>query len=406
MQFEKSSQPDRLLAAISIAVFTLSPAFDGRQPPPDNRSFIIASEPKSGAPIAENTTFRRFSYQQIIMGGKASATLYAPDEKTARTAARDAFKAMNRFDSILSDYRKNSEAMRACNAAKDASPTSPIAVHISPELAQTLKKSQHFSEITNGAFDITVGPLSNLWRNARKTCIKPDPLTLAVAKQSVGYRKITSMEIPPVQGARIVAPKQPPHEPGPYLIFHAPNIRLDFGAIGKGLAADKALRILRDSHRITRALINMGGDLRIGDPPPGRAGWNIEIETFTRNPNHPDQTLTLANCAVATSGDLEQFIEFEGLRYSHIINPATGLGLTHRIASTVVAPDGATADALASATCVLGMTKSIRLTNQLAGVEARIATINSTGLTSIATSAHFPRSKKHKPEESHRVPKK
>ena len=397
MRSDDSSPPDRLIAATSIAVFALCLPFGCRQAPADNRSFIIASDSKSDAPTHKNVEFQRFSYQQIIMGGKASLTLYAPDQESAKAAARDAFQAMNRLDAVLSDYRSNSESMLACAIAKDASPTTHVAVHISSELADAIKKSQHFSEITNGAFDLTVGPFSKLWRSTKKTNVKPDPLTLSIAKQSVGFRKITTSNTPLVQGAQIVAHKQPPPEPGTYLIFHAPNMRLDFGGIGKGLAADEALRILHQNHHITRALINMGGDLRIGDPPPGRNGWSILIETF--NPDHPDQNLTVTNCAVATSGDLEQFIELDNIRFSHIINPATGLGLSQRIASTVIAPNAATADALASATCVLGISKSIRLIEQLNEIEARIATINSTGLTSIATSAGFPR-QKHKPRDS------
>ena len=106
---------------------------------------------------------------------------------------------------------------------------------------------------------------------------------------------------------------------------------------------------------IQQALVDAGGDLVLGDPPPDRGGWNIAIG----GRKHSDlPVLTLSNCAVATSGDIEQSVEIEGKTYSHIVDPRTGIGLTNRIQSTIIAPNGTTADALASATCVLGSEES------------------------------------------------
>ncbi len=105
---------------------------------------------------------------------------------------------------------------------------------------------------------------------------------------------------------------------------------------------------------VTRAYVDGGGDLSLGDPPPGRRGWRIGVAPLDEEKSKPSEYLELTNCGVATSGDAFQHVTLGGTRYSHIVDPATGLGLTDRSSVTVIAPNGMTADALASAICVLG----------------------------------------------------
>jgi thiamine biosynthesis lipoprotein len=123
----------------------------------------------------------------------------------------------------------------------------------------------------------------------------------------------------------------------------------DLGGVAKGCAADLMLETLAEAG-IPQALITAGGDIRLGAAPPGREGWNVAIKTFDLSGN--DEILTLSNAAVSTSGDLHQSVEIDGVKYSHILDPATGLGLTRRIAASVIADNAKLSDALATAACV------------------------------------------------------
>jgi thiamine biosynthesis lipoprotein len=128
------------------------------------------------------------------------------------------------------------------------------------------------------------------------------------------------------------------------------GMRLDLGGIAKGQAADAMLAVFF-CYDLPSTSITAGGDVRLGNPPPGAKGWQVGVRTFDKNKE--TATLTLANCAVSTSGDLQQSIEINGVHYAHIIDPATGLGLTKPVAATVIAPTATQSDALATACCVL-----------------------------------------------------
>jgi thiamine biosynthesis lipoprotein len=130
-----------------------------------------------------------------------------------------------------------------------------------------------------------------------------------------------------------------------------PGTELDLGGVAKGYIIDQALAVLR-RRGLSTAMIEAGGDIVVGDPPPGARGWRISVP-------HDDPALSaraaaLVNAAISTSGDAEQFVEIGGRRYSHIVDPRTGLGSTTRALATVIAPRGAIADALATALAVVG----------------------------------------------------
>lgn len=276
------------------------------------------------------------------MGTTIRIVLFASDEQAAIDAAEAAFTRMAEIDQTLSDYKEDSELSRLSDAPAGT------AVRVSEDLWRVLSYAQGLSARTDGAFDITIGPLVQLWRLTRERGMKPLKVDLDFARSRVGWRSIQLDE-----QARTAT-------------LTGDHMQLDAGGIGKGDAGDQAAIVLRE-RGINSFLIDLGGDLVLGDAPPvaNRDGWNIRIT--------PEETQQLANCAVATSGDAYQYTEIDGVRYSHIVNPRTGLGLTHQLTVTVIAPTGIQADALASAVSVLGRTQGQILIDSIPGVaEARV----------------------------------
>ncbi|MFI4897602.1 MAG: FAD:protein FMN transferase [Phycisphaerales bacterium JB059] len=303
---------------------------------------LVGAVAGCASPVAEKrlpqaeATASRFEYARVVMGSRARIVLYADREPDAAHAAREAFREMDRLNMVLSDYTDASEAMRICAA--------PHATEcpISADLLDVLQKSRLVHRASAGAFDPTLGALTQLWRASFKSNQLPSLEARDEARARSGFHRIT------------LDPESSTVE------LLVPGLRFDFGAIGKGYAADRALRTL-GSLGFTRALVDIGGDMAIGDPPPGAAGWRIGA-TDDRT-DHP-RTLVLANTGLATSGDRYRSITLDGVRYSHILDPRTGLGLRSAHAVTVVAPQAWLADALASAASVLGPADSARLTER------------------------------------------
>lgn len=283
------------------------------------------------------------------MGTLFTITLYAPDETTAKTAADAAFARVAELDAIMSDYQADSELMRLC----DQPPGTPVP--ISADLFRALQVSQEFAQLSDGAFDVTVGPFVRLWRFSRKRKVLPTPAEVATARSAVGWRKLRLD--PQARTATLLAP----------------NMRLDLGGIGKGYAADEAMVVLR-KHGLTRALVAASGDIAIGNPPPGERGWKISIAALDSGPNALTGTLLLHNAGVSTSGDTEQFVEIGGVRYSHIVDPATGLGVTNHIQDTVIARDATTSDGLDTTVNLLGRERGLKLVDSLPHTAALILT--------------------------------
>ena len=144
---------------------------------------------------------------------------------------------------------------------------------------------------------------------------------------------------------------------------------LDLGGIAKGYAADEAMAVLKE-HGISRSLVAAGGDIAVGAPPPGMDGWVIAIAQLESVDAPLSRYLLLHDAAVSTSGDANQNVEIGGVRYSHIVDPRTGLALTGRSSVTVVAPDCTTSDGLATAASVLGPQEGLKLIDSTAGAAA------------------------------------
>ena len=287
----------------------------------------------SDAPASD---LKRFEFTRIEMGVEFRIALYASGSEVASNASSAAFDRVRDLNNVLSDYESSSELMRLCVTSKPGKP-----VVVSPELMTVLSHSQLVAEASNGAFDVTLGPVTKLWRRARRQMELPAANDLQQARDTVGFLFLK------------LAPQSRSVE------LLKPSMRLDLGGIAKGYAADEALKVLR-SKGITRVLVAASGDIAVGDPPPGKDGWIVAVESLTRK-NVPDLSLKLVNQAVSTSGDAYQSVEIAGRRYSHIVDPKTGLGLEQRSSVTIIAATGMQADALATAVTVLGPEAGLEL---------------------------------------------
>jgi thiamine biosynthesis lipoprotein len=281
------------------------------------------------------------------MGMPFRIVLYAPDQATAERAAEAAFVRIQQLNDIMSDYDPDSELSKLSHTSGQGQE-----VRVSEDLWIVLQQAQALAVRSGGAFDVTVGPYVNLWRRARRQHQLPDPARLAQAGKSVGYRHVR------------LNPRRKTVE------LLAPDMRLDLGGIAKGYAVDQALTVLRNQG-IRQALIEAGGDVGVSEPPPGKPAWRIELSSVDATNAPPARFLLLKNCAISTSGDLYQRLEIDGKRYSHIVDPRTGIGLTDHSVVNVIAPQGITADSLTKVVSVLGPDKGLKLIEQTPGVAAR-----------------------------------
>lgn len=280
---------------------------------------------------------KRFEFTQKHMGMPFRIAFYARSEPVANEAAAAAFDRIKQLDRTLSDYDPDSELSRLCQTAGGRR-----AVRVSDDLLAVLIASQDLASRSDGAFDVTVGPVVRLWRKARKARKMPPSDELEAALKLVGYRHLVIN-----QEAKTAE-------------LCLPGMQLDLGGIAVGYACDEAMSVLR-RHGIASALVDGSGDIVVSHAPPGERGWRIGVAP-RGSPDGPlTRFLTLTNASVTTSGDAWQFVEIGGHRYSHIVDPATGLGLTDRSSVTVVAPTGILADSYATAASVLAAEHAIQL---------------------------------------------
>jgi thiamine biosynthesis lipoprotein len=303
----------------------------------------------------------RYEAAQAHMGTKFEIVLYAPDKDIAAQAFAAAFDRIAELDRAMSDYDPDSELSKLSRSAPTAAP-----IPVSEDLFRVLTEAESYSRRTDGAFDVTVGPLTKLWRRARRQGEFPAADLLEAARATTGYQHLKLDRR--AKTAELLIP----------------NMRLDLGGIAKGYAGDEALRSM-SALGVTRAIVNAGGGVVAGEAPPGETGWRIAIAPLERDAP-PSKFLRVANRAVATSGDAWQFVELDGVRYSHILDPKTGLGLTTRCSVTIIAPSGMASDALATAACVLGPKAGIRLVEETAKTEAFVLTQGDAGLVVHQTS--------------------
>ncbi|MEO2164349.1 MAG: FAD:protein FMN transferase [bacterium] len=280
------------------------------------------------------------------MGTEFRVVLFARDEARARAVMTEALGRIRELDGVLSDYDPTSELRRLTGPQSEAG-----AVRVSSDLMAMLLVARAVHAQTDGAFDLTVGPLVRLWRRAFRQGELPAPDSIDRALEQVGMDLL------------VLLPEDSQVWPT------RAGMGLDPGGIGKGFALDRALAVITEAG-IDSALVEGGGDLVVSGPPPGQEGWRIALDW---GPDaSPDRHLVLAHGAVATSGDLYQALRLEGQAYSHILDPRTGWALLGGRRASVVAPTGAQADALASALCVAGPAGIDQFIEGLQGVEAML----------------------------------
>lgn len=289
----------------------------------------------------------RFTFHRGLMGTQFNVLFYAPDSLTAQRANEAVSARMDSLNQIMSDYLDGSEINRL-----SATAGSGRWVPVSVELFDVLQKAQTIAYLSNGRFDPTIGPLSLLWRRAVRRKEFPTANERRKARRSVGYRL---MELDSTTHS---------------VRLRRAGMRLDVGGIGQGFAVDEALHVL-ERFGICSALIDLGGDILVSNAPPGSAGWRVSIGSG-KDTNTDTTVLLLKNAAITTSGDTYRFLEHKGRRYSHIMNPRSGLGLRHFVRGTVLAPNGYQADALTKVFSVAGLRKSRRLLKQFPGAKLLI----------------------------------
>lgn len=315
---------------------------------------------------ADDSPLKRFEFTETHMGSPFQVVLYTTDEAAARRASQAAFRRIAGLDAALSDYNPDSELMRLCDQAGGPP------VKVSADLFDVLQRALEVSRRSDGAFDVTIGPVVRLWRRARRNRKLPDSDTLARALALVGYEQV-----------RLDAAHRT-------VQLLKPGMKLDLGGIAKGYAAQAAIRALHEQG-IDQALVGGAGDIVVGSPPPGTAGWTVGISPLEGTGARPTRFLRLHHRAVSTSGDTEQFVEIGGKRYSHIVDPKTGLGLVERSTVTVVARGGATADALATAACVLGPDRGLALVDATEDAAALVLRANQDGKLDVRQSSRWHR---------------
>jgi thiamine biosynthesis lipoprotein len=270
------------------------------------------------------------------MGSAFNLIIVSADSNKANHLARKSYELVDSLNHIFSNYDSSSELSKI-NASAGLLP-----YKMSRAMLDLVQKSQYAYIQSKGAYDISIGPLSSLWRNARKAKLFPEASTVLATKKLVGFAQVKINK-------RL----------GTIFLPNA-NMQLDFGGIAKGYIAQWVINFLK-ANGIQQALVDAGGDIVMSGAPLNQKGWLIGVNLPETTDQLLNKKLQLSNCSVATSGDVYQFIEYKGVKYSHIINPLTGYGVTNLRNVTIVAKTGATADWLATACSILPIKEAKQL---------------------------------------------
>ncbi len=302
----------------------------------------------------------RYSYRGL--GTTIFLTCYHHDAQVVEKAVGQAQTLTREIESVLTDYDAESETRRLTTLANGQ------AAKVSQHLWATLIASDKWYRLSDGAFDASMGNVTSVWRKARSGKRPPPPSLIDKELRRSGW-KLVSLDTD-LQTVELAGP-----------------VRFDFGGIGKGYVVDQIFDLL-NNNGIDCCLVNISGNIRCGTAPPGKTGWRIAVAPL--EPNEPPLThLILEDTSLATSGDLWQYIEIDGVRHSHILDPSTGYGVVGPIAATALCETATDADALATVACILPRHRALELANQTHS-PVMIVDKRSTELA-IARSDEFPR---------------
>ena len=311
--------------------------------------FLIASItiPDSGVVAQE---LERYTFRSNHMGSQFTIILYAENKEKAERVSTAAFNRIEEINQIMSDYIPESEL----NTLSRSSGSGDL-IPVSEPLFDVLQISKEISEETGGMFDVTMGPLTRAWRMTR---MMPEPVMPDQKELDELLSRVGSQYMHLDESNRTV-------------LLEKEGMRLDLGGIAKGYAAEKAVQLMRDKG-VPISLLDAGGDITLGDPPPGRDHWEVAVPMKRGENERGHIRMGLTGKSVATSGDMFQFVEINGTRYSHILVPTTGLGATRQLQSTVISTSGMHADAYASALTLMEPEEAIKWINSLDDTEAVI----------------------------------
>jgi thiamine biosynthesis lipoprotein len=294
---------------------------------------VIATAPLARAEWMERT--------EAIMGTRCYVELWADDPEKGNASIDAVMAELRRIDNLMSHYKPESE-LSQINAHANERP-----VTVDKELFDLIKLSTHFSQITEGAFDITYASVGYLYNYPEH--VHPTEQQIRQALPAVNWRNILLDE---------------EHHS---VRFEHPGMRIDLGGIGKGYAVDRGIDILK-ARGVTRALVTAGGDSRIIGDRFGRP-WLVAI----RHPDNPNKVVTripLSDSAVSTSGDYERFFKENGVRYHHIIDPHTGHSANKVRSATIIGPTATQTDGMSKTAFVLGGEEALRIINRMPEYDA------------------------------------
>ncbi len=279
---------------------------------------------------------KRYVFSADKMGSPLNIVFFASSDSQATQLSIDCFKLIDSLIHIFSDYDSTSEIshinqLAGINLTK-----------VSACMYDMLSVSTDAYYKSKGAYNIAIGPLSVLWRSARKTKIFPSTQEVDSGRCLINYNKIHF------------------NQKDSTIYLTQKGMRLDVGGLGKGFIAHKALNYLQ-TNGIDEAMVDAGGKIVVCMPYNKKNHWTIGINISQKREEILDKRLHLKNAAVATSGDVYQFFNYNGIKYSHIIDPTTGYGLTTLKNVTVIANNGVLADWLATACSVMPIKAAMQL---------------------------------------------
>jgi len=296
------------------------------------------------------------------MGTAVEIVISHHQESTAEEAIEAAFDEIRRLETEMSGWRSDSELSLINRCAGEESIT------VSDSLFHIISSAQEISFISEGAFDITVAVLKDVWDFHQDDPKIPDSIDITEKLPLIKYRNII-----------IDNTKKS-------VFLKRPGMRIGLGGIAKGYAVDRAMQVIRD-RGVRNAIVQLGGDIRLQGKRDGQL-WDVGIQ-------HPRERdgfigkISLSNISISTSGDYEKYFVVNGKRYHHIIDPVTGYPARLCQSVTIVAPDTMTSDALSTTVFVLGPEKGMRLIERLKGIEGLIIDMNGKLIYSTGFSERF-----------------